>query len=164
MQPEDNHGDIWPPERLWRTPTWLIAHVAADAHRAMAGAVTGSGRTDYAILAGIDEFGPLSQAALGRRLRLDRSDISVALDHLETAGSITRTTDPAHARRKLVSLTRGGRRHLHRLEDEIGQAQRQFLAPLTSAEAGQFVSLLQQLVHHHRGFGLPRQAGEATGD
>jgi DNA-binding MarR family transcriptional regulator len=152
MKSEDHHGEIRPPQRLWSTPTWLIGHVAGDAHRAMVDAVTAAGRTDYAILAGLDEFGPVSQAALGRRLGLDRSDISIALDRLETDGSITRAADSAHARRKLVSLTRAGRRHLRRLEAEIGGAQQRLLAPLTSDQVEQLTALLQVLVQHHRGY------------
>lgn len=162
MKPEDYHGEITPPQRLWRTPSWLIGHVAGDAHRAIVDTVTAIGRRDYAILAGLDEFGSLSQAALGRRLGLDRSDISVALDRLETDGTITRTSDPAHARRKLVSLTQAGRRRLKHLEAEISQAQKGLLAPLTTAEAEHLTALLQRLVQYHRGFRIPHQANEAS--
>lgn len=164
MEAEDHYGEISPPQRLWRTPTWLIGHVAGDAHRAMVKAVTAAGRTDYAILAGLEEFGSLNQAALGRRLGLDRSDISVALDRLEVEGSITRKPDPAHARRKLVSLSRKGRRNLDRLQTQIGHAQQELLAPLTPLKADQLISLLQELVQHHRGYRIGGATEQHSGD
>jgi hypothetical protein len=37
-------------------------------------------RRHYAVLAGLDEFGPISQAALSRRLGVDRSDLVAALN------------------------------------------------------------------------------------
>jgi len=163
MKAEDHYGEISPPRRLWHTPTWLISHVAGDAHRAMVEFVEATGRTDYAVLAGLEEFGALSQAALGRRLGLDRSDVSVALDRLESEGSLTREPDPAHARRKLVSMTPAGRRHLDHLESRISRAQQQLLAPLSPTEAATLVSLLQQLVQHHRGYCVTSMSESGTG-
>lgn len=154
-QPAARPGDdqpVVPPERLWRTPTWLAGHVAGDAHRLIVGAISAAGRTDYAVLAGLAEFGPVSQADLGRRLGIDRSDISLVLDRLEAGQEVTRSPDPAHRSRKLVQITPPGRRRLRRLDKQVGQAQDALLAPLNAAEAGQLVALLQRLVQYHRGF------------
>jgi MarR family transcriptional regulator, lower aerobic nicotinate degradation pathway regulator len=152
QRPDGGRWEVAPPERLWRTPTWLVGHLAGDAHRIIVEAISAAGRTDYAVLAGLAEAGPLSQADLGRRLGIDRSDISLVLDRLETDRLVTRSPDPAHRSRKLVQITPSGRRRLRRLDTDVGQAQDALLAPLDAAEADQFVALLQRLVQHHRGF------------
>lgn len=150
--PGGGPSQVVPPERLWGTPTWLVGHVAGDAHRLIVEAISAAGRTDYAVLAGLAEFGPVSQAELGRRLGIDRSDISLVLDRLETGREVTRSPDPAHRSRKLVQVTPSGRRRLRALDADVGRAQDALLAPLDAAEAGQLVALLQRLVQHHRGF------------
>lgn len=152
QRPGGGRWEVVPPERLWGTPTWLVAHLAGDARRLIVEAISAAGRTDYAVLAVLAEFGPLSQADLGRRLGIDRSDISLVLDRLEAEREVTRSPDPGHRSRKLVQITPSGRRRLRRLDADVGQAQRALLAPLDAAEAGQFVALLQRLVQHHRGF------------
>jgi DNA-binding MarR family transcriptional regulator len=151
-RPGGGPGDATPPERLWRTPTWLVAQLAGDAHRLIVEAVSAAGRTDYAVLACLAECGPLTQAVLGRRLGIDRSDISLVLDRLEAGQLVTRSPDPAHRSRKLVQVTPSGLRHLSRLDADVRQAQQALLAPLATAEADQLVALLQRLVQHHRGF------------
>lgn len=152
MPIEDHHGEIAPPERLWRSPTWLVGQLSGEAHRLIVDAITAAARTDYAVLAGLDEFGPLSQAALGRRLGIDRSDISVVLDRLQANRHITRSTDPAHHSRKLVQITPAGRRRLRRLDTDVQKAQRALLEPLNPDQAAKLTALLQRLVQHHRGY------------
>lgn len=158
MNTEDHHGEIAPPERLWQSPTWLVGRLAGDAHRLIVEAIGTAARTDYAVLAGLDEFGPVSQAALGRRLGIDRSDISVVLDRLQVDRCILRSTDRAHHSRKLVQLTATGRRRLHRLDTDVREAQRQLFAPLDRKEATQLTALLQRLVEHHRGYQRGRRS------
>lgn len=152
MTSEDHHSEISPPERLWQSATWLVGHLASDAHRLIVEAITAAARTDYAVLAGLDEFGPVSQAALGRRLGIDRSDISVVLDRLQADRHITRSIDPAHRSRKLVQITPTGRRRLRQLDIHVEDAQRALLAPLVPDEAAELTALLQRLVEHHRGY------------
>lgn len=152
MKSEDHHGEITPPGRLWQSPTWLIGHLAGDAHRLIVEAVTAAARTDYAMLAGLEEFGPVSQAALGRRLGIDRSDVSIVLDRLEADRQITRSPDPAHGSRKLAQITAAGRQRLSDLDTQVRDAQQALLAPLSPDEAAQLTALLQCLVEHHRGY------------
>jgi DNA-binding MarR family transcriptional regulator len=75
-----------------------------------------------AVLAAVDE-GPTTQLELSRRLDLDPSDVTATVDDLESAGFVARQTDAADRRRKIVALTRSGRREiatLDRLARRIG--------------------------------------------
>lgn len=152
MTSEDQFGAITPPDRLWDAPTWLLALLAADAHRLVVGEITTTERADYAVLAGLAELGPISQSALGRRLAMDRSDISGVLDRLEADGLVARFPDPAHGSRKLAQLTEGGRTVLDRLDAGVRNAQDALVGALGRDDAARFVALLQRLVAEHRGF------------
>ena len=142
-----------PPRRLWSQPSWLLAHVSTDAYRLVVQAL-GSPvfRTDYAVLAGLDECGPIVQADLGRRLGIDRSDMVTVLNRLEAQEFASRTPDPTNRRRNLLALTSDGETALQEWDAKIGAAQAQVLAPLDTNEKRVLVELLQRLVEHHRGY------------
>lgn len=144
---------VSPPERLWQLPTWLISHVAGDSYRLVVDAFgSPAGRSDYAALAGLEEFGAMSQAALGRRLGIDRSDIVAVLNRLEADKLVLRAQDETDRRRNVIRITAGGKRALQRLDTVINEAQQALLAPLSAHEQRQLRDLLQQLVEHHRGY------------
>jgi DNA-binding MarR family transcriptional regulator len=145
-----------PPQRLWRLPTWLLAHLSQRSQRLVIDALaTPAARHDYAVLGGLAEFGPVSQAELGRRLGLDRSDVVALLNRLEAAGQARRASDADDPRRNAVSITREGSRRLRALDALVERAQVALLEPLSAAEGQQFVALLQRLVDHHTGFVPP---------
>jgi MarR family len=58
------------------------------------GATSSSRRDDYRLLAALEEFGPSSQADLGRRTSIDRSDVVAALNELADRGLVRRAPDP----------------------------------------------------------------------
>jgi MarR family transcriptional regulator, lower aerobic nicotinate degradation pathway regulator len=149
------------PERLWQLPSWLIGHVAGDSHRLVVEAFgSPAGRTDYAALAGLAEFGATSQIGLGRRLGIDRSDIVAVLNRLEADGLVVRAQDETDRRRNLIHITPAGKRALRRLDTVVRNAQQALLAPLSANQRREFADLLQQLVEHHRGY----QRGAAPPD
>ena len=67
-------------------------------------------RAHYALLVALREDGPASQAALGRRLAADRSDMHRTVGELESRGLIAREPDPEDRRRNVVTLTGARRR------------------------------------------------------
>ncbi len=71
------------PERMRDRPTWLISRAYARAsgllQEGFAQGGDGLRGYHYRLLAGLDEWGPASQAALGRGTGIDRSDITAAL-------------------------------------------------------------------------------------
>lgn len=140
-----------PPDRLYRLPSWLLNHLTGPANRLVLAHLDPSGpqRVDYALLASLAEFGPHSQADLGRRIGVDRSDIVALVNRLEDRGLAVRTPDEHDRRRNAVTLTPAGRRALAALERRIEKAQDELLAPLTQAERSTLVSLMQRLIDHH---------------
>ncbi|WP_445147685.1 MarR family winged helix-turn-helix transcriptional regulator [Baekduia sp. Peel2402] len=139
------------PRRLWTLPSWLVNRVALQAGRLVAERLGDAGvrRKHFSVLATLEEFGPMSQAAIGRRLALDRSDLHAIVGDLERDGLIARARDASDRRRNTVALTPKGKAALKRLDARVRQAQDELLAPLSSKEREQLVALLTRVVEHH---------------
>ena len=137
------------PERLRGRPTWLISRAYARA----AGLLTegfaqdGAGLRSYhyRLLAALDQWGPASQAALGRSTGIDRSDVTAALVNLEERGLVRRDVNTADRRRNIVSITPAGVRRLEALDGVVDEIQERLLAPLSEGERSQFMTLLRRI-------------------
>lgn len=139
------------PERLWQLPSWLLIRLYPPANRLVADALGPPGaRADFAVLASLAEFGPLSQAELCRRLAADRSDMAGYVVHLEAGQLVRREPDPDDRRRNIVTITSRGRRRLAAMHQRVQRAQDELLAPLDATRRAEFVATLQELVEHHR--------------
>jgi len=81
-------ADDAPPSRQAEKPTWLISETSRHPHRLLTEklAEAGSRGYDYRLLAALQEFGPASQAKLGRRTGMDRSDVPAVLNDLTGRG------------------------------------------------------------------------------
>ncbi|OYN95522.1 MarR family transcriptional regulator [Enemella evansiae] len=137
-----------PPERLLQTPSWLITQIAVDAGRRSREVfdAVGAGRYHYAILSAVEEFGPCSQAELGRRLNMDRKDVAQRVGELEEQQHLQRRPDPADPRRKLVRLSAPGEKRLAEIQAALTQAQDELVAPLNAAERATFLAALQKVL------------------
>ena len=102
----------------------------------------------YRLLAALAESGPASQAELGRRSGIDRSDIVASVNELAEAGFVERTADPADRRRNVVTITPAGVRHLGRLDGVLDEIQGELLAPLSAGERDQLIRLLSRILDH----------------
>ncbi|PFG41729.1 DNA-binding MarR family transcriptional regulator [Isoptericola jiangsuensis] len=133
-------------DRISTLPTWLLSRANLRAQRLLHGALADTGRRGhhYRILAALEDA-PLSQAELGRRVALDRSDVVGGLVDLETDGLVHRSPDPADRRRNVVRLTPAGRTELDRLHAVVTAVQDEVLAPLDPAERRRLASLLARL-------------------
>lgn len=141
-----------PPQRLRRLPTWLVNQVAIRSTRMIGDRLDRPGaRSDFAVLATLEEFGAMSQVELGHRLGLDRSDVAAVLDRLQDEHLATRTADDSDRRRNVITMTPAGHRVLEDLAERFDRAQEALLAPLDAAQRGQLIALLQRLVDHHAG-------------
>ncbi len=139
-----------PSRRLWVLPSWLFNQVAGRANRLVASSFGRPGiRLHYAVLAGITEFGPTSQAELSRRLGVDRSDLVAGLNELEHDGLARRAPDPNDGRRNQIHITPAGAAELVRLDERVQAAGDELLSTLTAAEREQLVSLLQRVLTAH---------------
>ncbi|NGY63061.1 MarR family transcriptional regulator [Lentzea sp. NEAU-D13] len=140
------------PERLAGKPSWLLTQLAVHAHRlASEGfAEAGARGYHYRVLAALDEFGVASQAELGRRCNMDRSDVVAAVTELAERGFVERTQDPQDRRRNMVTLTELGRTQLCRLDRALDQAQEDLLGPLAAQDRQTLTRLLGVLLTHHQ--------------
>ncbi|MGI8450009.1 MAG: MarR family winged helix-turn-helix transcriptional regulator [Streptosporangiaceae bacterium] len=146
-------ADDTTPARLAGKPTWLISQTAAHAHRLLSGtfAAAGARGYHYRLLAALEEFGPASQASLGRRSGIDRSDVVAALNELGDRGLVERVPDPADHRRNIVTVTPAGVACLHRLESLVAGVQGELLVPLSPDERDELIRLLARVLAHHAG-------------
>lgn len=139
--------------RLTKLPSWLLTQTAAHAHRLVTTAFTQTGARGYhyRLLAALAEYGPTSQASLGRRCQIDRSDVVAAINQLAADGLVERGPDPTDRRRNTITLTTTGHRQLKRLEKRLAAVQADLLAPLTATERETLTKLLTKLLAHHSG-------------
>jgi DNA-binding MarR family transcriptional regulator len=149
---EDDHAHYDPPRRLRRLPSWLTGQLARRAQRLVSEALAheGARRQHFAVLTSLAEQGAASQAALGRRLWIDRSDLNAILNELERDGLVARIRDEQDRRRNLVTLTPPGTATLKRLDKRVEAAQSALLEPLSAADRRELVRLLERLVDHDR--------------
>lgn len=145
------------PARLWRLPSWLLNQVARSGNRLVSHHLGElERRGPYAVLSGLEEVGPTSQADLVRRTGIDGSDMVTIVNQLEHDNTATRQPDPADRRRNSIAITIEGRQHLAELDRQVEAAQAALLEPLAPAERTQLMSLLRRLLEHHEGDPPPR--------
>ena len=139
------------PAVLTQKPSWLVSEVSRVAHRLLTGklATAGSRGYHYRLLAALQEFGPASQATLGSRTGMDRSDVVAAVNELTGRGLADRSPDPADGRRNIITITPAGTAHLRRLEELLDEVQNELLAPLSPAERQQLIHLLTRVLERH---------------
>lgn len=142
------------PARLYSRATWLLGQTSNQGHRLIGERMHAAGvpsRSYYPLLAALAETGPTSQADLGRRIGLDRSDVTAAVTDLEGRGYLKRAPDPADRRRNVVCITEHGEKFLGELDKELDAAQEALLAPLSPDERNALTRMLSRLVEHHTG-------------
>lgn len=142
------------PDRVARHPSWLLSQTARHAGRLVANgfAAAGSRGYHYRVLAALAEYGPSSQADLGRRSGVHLSDLVATLNELADQGLVARSPDPADRRRNVITSTDAGREQLDRLDEHLARVQDTLLAPLDAAERAELTRLLSRLLAHHQGF------------
>jgi MarR family transcriptional regulator, lower aerobic nicotinate degradation pathway regulator len=136
-----------PPRRLRQLPSWLAGQVARRAEVLVGDALAQEGvrRQHFTVMTSLTEQGPASQATLGRRLWIDRSDLNAILNELEHDGLISRVRDEQDRRRNVVELTPRGAEALKRLDKRVDAAQRSLLEPLSVTDRHELIRLLGQL-------------------
>jgi DNA-binding MarR family transcriptional regulator len=143
--------EIKTPDRLRQRASRLLSQMSAQSDRLIiAGlAQADARRWHYAVLASLEEYGPVSQATLSRHTGIYRSDMVGVLNELAERGLVGRAPDPGDRRRNVITITAQGRRQLRRLDKVLDDLHEELLAPLLPAERDQFVQLLTRLLDHH---------------
>jgi DNA-binding MarR family transcriptional regulator len=98
------------PRRLWRLPSWLMSNATLHAHRLVSEGFAEEGyrKPHFTVLVALDELGTASQAALGRRLAIDRSDMVALINELERDGLVARDRDEEDLLTLVVEHHAGG--------------------------------------------------------
>jgi DNA-binding MarR family transcriptional regulator len=148
IEADEGSSGYDPPQRLRQLPSWLASEVARRAALLVSDALGEEGvrKQHFAVLTSLAERGGVSQAALGRRLWIDRSDLHAILNDLERDGLVARVRDEQDRRRNLVELTATGITALKRLNARVQGAQEVLLEPLSADERLEFKRLLELLV------------------
>jgi len=138
------------PDRLADRPTWLISRAFGRSSALLSSAFDERGDGlrgyHYRLLSALDQWGPASQADLGRDTGIDRSDVTAVLTDLEGRKLVVREVDPAHKRRKIVTITPAGTRALRDLDKIVDDVQKVVLSPLTPSQRHQFMTLISKLL------------------
>ena len=147
----ETRADDETPARLRGTPSWLMTRAAAHAHRLVSEGMASAGARGYhyRLLAALAESGPASQAELGRRSGIDRSDVVASVNELAEAEFVERATDPADRRRNVVTMTPSGAGQLRRLDGVLTKIQDDLLAPLSADERDELTRLLGRVLDYH---------------
>ncbi|MET7670746.1 MarR family winged helix-turn-helix transcriptional regulator [Micromonospora luteifusca] len=139
------------PAGLRTTPSWLLNQSASYAGRLISEGFAAHDLRGYhyRLLASLTEDGPASQADLGRRCGIDRSDVVAAINDLAGRGLVVRAPDPADRRRNIISSTDAGADVARRMGETVDRVQDDLLAPLSTTERAQLTRLLTRLLEHH---------------
>lgn len=137
------------PESLRHLVSWQTGRLATIGARLTAQHMPLEARSDFAVLASLDEYGPLSQAELGRVLGLDRNNVNGIVVRLDARAQITRTPDPDDRRRNIVSITAAGRSRFATLRKSAAEVQDELLAELEPAERNALIRLLEKALASH---------------
>ena len=143
--------DPRPPARLRKLASWQAHKVSVLGARLTARHMPLTARSDFAVLAALEECGGLSQADLGRRLGLDRNEVSGIVTRLADGAHVSRQANPADRRRNVVTITAAGQRYLDAIQRYADAAQDELLADLDPAERCQLNDLLAKLLASHHG-------------
>ncbi|MFI9785529.1 MarR family winged helix-turn-helix transcriptional regulator [Kitasatospora sp. NPDC051984] len=134
-------------QRIQSLPSWLVGRVAARGRGLVADAIAAEGLKliQHAVLAATAEYGPITQADLGRRLAVDPKDMVGILNHLEQQGLVLRSPHPSDRRKNAVTVTPRGTATLARCGALAEAANAELLAPLAPDEQQQLIALLTRL-------------------
>jgi MarR family transcriptional regulator, lower aerobic nicotinate degradation pathway regulator len=136
------------PPRLTALTAYLMSRTGKQARSRVAAALAGDGLRMWhmALLAALDDAGPLTQRELAARLDIDPSDVTKALEDLDQdRGWIDRRRDPADRRRVVVAITAAGAGALAALTDRVERIEDDLLAALSAAERRTLHALLRRV-------------------
>lgn len=101
----------------------------------------------YAVLAVLDQDGPMSQRELCDAVDLDRSTIADLVARMERRGLLARRGDPRDGRRKTVALTEHGAAERERLRPLVARVEQELTGALPAATREQLRTALRALLH-----------------
>ncbi|MCS6580743.1 MarR family winged helix-turn-helix transcriptional regulator [Curtobacterium citreum] len=143
--------DPTPPQALRTLVSWQAGRLATIGARLTSARMPLEARSDFAVLAALDENGALSQAEIGRALGLDRNNVNGIVVRLEGDEAVTREPDPTDRRRNVVTITAAGRVRLAEIQVLADAVQDELLAALSTKERKDLIHLLDRVLSVHGG-------------
>ncbi|OIH94176.1 MULTISPECIES: MarR family winged helix-turn-helix transcriptional regulator [unclassified Curtobacterium] len=137
------------PQALRSLVSWQAGRVAVLGTRLTGQRMPLEARSDFAVLASLSEYGPLSQAEVGRLLGLDRNNVNGIVARLAESGFLHRSTDPSDRRRNILVISSSGSSYLADLERRADAVQQDLLIGLSADEQSSLVSLLGKVLDGH---------------
>ena len=107
---------------------------------------TGVSPNQFLVLMALAETGPVCQQFLAGVIGIDPRNIVPILDSLEARGLVSRETDPADRRRRLIELTGVGRRIVAELSALGAQTERELLASVPQADQESLRRILRSVL------------------
>ena len=89
--------------------------------------------------------GEQTAAEISRTLGIDRAQLSRLVGRLTRRGLLRSMADPAHARRRILSLTAGGRREFDALDRGTRVRMEAMLEPIPTVDHGELVAAMQEI-------------------
>jgi len=132
---------------LTSIPTWILSSAAGRSHQIIQKRLAQAGFTgyEYRCLSALAAAEPLSQTDLGVAAALDPRDVTHTVRALEERSLVSRTKDPGHGRRQLVSLTTQGAQAAERLVGVMNEIQAAVFGQLSNTERFTLLNLLDRL-------------------
>jgi len=109
-------------------------------------AQTGVSPNQFLVLMALAETGPVCQQFLAGVIGIDPRNIVPILDSLEARGLVSRETDPADRRRRVIELTPAGRRIVAELSALGEQTERELLASVPPADRESLRRILRSVL------------------
>lgn len=151
------------PPALTHWPGYLLTFIAEHASDRFERAVAAHGiRSRHAsVLVVIDAEGPMSQRALGRRLRIDKSPMVGVLDDLERLRLAERRRSDSDRRIQAVHLTAKGRRVLAACEKAVADFEATMMKGFSKSDRATLLNVVKSAVQNLGG-GFGDGAGAAS--
>jgi DNA-binding MarR family transcriptional regulator len=139
------------PTSLTHWPGYLMSFIAERGSERFEGELAAEGiRTRHAaLLVVIDAEGPMSQRALGRRLRIDKSPMVGLIDDLEQLGLAERRRGRSDRRVQDIHLTAKGSRVLQRVTRLADESNERTFGALDDDERTVLHDLLLRVAEAH---------------
>jgi MarR family transcriptional regulator, temperature-dependent positive regulator of motility len=127
---------------------YLLGKVGAVARQRWTATLAQAGVSpnQFLVLMAIAETGQVCQQFVASLIGIDPRNIVPILDSLEARGLVSRETDPADRRRRLISLTSAGRGVVAELSALGEQSERQLLAPIPQADQASLRRILRTVL------------------
>ena len=124
---------------LWKAYEALRCHAERHIHS------LGLGFSDFAVLEVLLHKGPTPVNTIGELVHLTSGSITAAIDRLERKSLVSRCTDAADRRARVVHLTDAGSKLIECAFRDHAAAMEAATSGLTAAERGEAVALLKKL-------------------